>query len=87
MTEQALTRWEYGEGDFKGREHVQGVDTRHTGHLLIQYSVVGGWGCSGDGEGGWRGQMGPGGLALSATEQGRAPGLIGSVGNTEGIQA
>ena len=42
MTEQALTRWEYGEEDFKGREHVQGVDTRHTGHLLIQYGVGGG---------------------------------------------
>ena len=52
MTEQALTRWEYGEEDFKGREHVQGVDTRHTGHLLIQYGVGGGW-CGGDGEGGW----------------------------------
>lgn len=86
MTEQALTRWEYGEGYFKGREHVQGAHTRHSGHLVIQYGRgVGGVG--GDGEGGWRGQMGPGGLALSALEQGRAPGLIGSVGNTEGIQA
>ena len=83
MTEQALTRLECGEGDFKGRKHVLGADTRHSRHLVIQYGLGGGW----DGEGGCRGQMGPGGLALSAKEQGRAPGLIGSVGNTEGIQA
>lgn len=44
MTEQALTRWKYGEGDFKGREHVQGADTRHSRHLVIQYGVGGGMG-------------------------------------------
>ena len=41
MTEQALTRWECGEGDFKGRKHVQGADTRHSRHLVIQYGLGG----------------------------------------------